>query len=577
MFPRSANFDSTTLKFDDLSPSSRGHQAVETTNAVAYCRVSSEIQAKEWHGLEWQISACEEYAQGSKLCIDEIFVDKAVSWSITERKWLIDLEKFIKKKNKHPSDKNIKYLLCTEISRLSRPEFIDEGLGIIFKLLRLGITIIDVFSWQSINRANDLELILAFLKVSQAKSERDNIMARTQNGRNKRLKKWYWCFPLVPMGYKYVRDTIDGKTNSLVVRDEPNASKIAKALNLYAIWAIRTKRDLVDHLQKVWVYSNKTRWGKKKMRFTIVYSLLKPERLLFYAGKIVSPRCGITEPIEWKHKPLINDKTLKLLFDRIQKPLEKLPQKSPNVDEFPLRRILKCANCGSTMYWSFVRSKTGKKYPFYECKNKTCSLREEKISRSCPIHLVHQEIRDVLATFQISDEEKALVKVIAERLLKERHKLQEESEDELKSQIKIISESMQKFKNTMISISSSSLIKEYENERNNYAEQKEKLKNKLENIKNWWSWKKFYELLDKALKYFDKLVDVWDEWTVENKRILIQTVFDGKIFYSKKGGFRTPFKLVRNWRFFLYDMQNSITKRSLGAVSNITMRLERLY
>ncbi|HCB51111.1 TPA: hypothetical protein DEP21_00790 [Patescibacteria group bacterium] len=62
LFPRSAGFNPNTLVFDDLRSSSDRQTTCITKNAVAYCRISSEIQAKESHGLEAQYGACKEYA-----------------------------------------------------------------------------------------------------------------------------------------------------------------------------------------------------------------------------------------------------------------------------------------------------------------------------------------------------------------------------------------------------------------------------------------------------------------------------------------------------------------------------------
>jgi hypothetical protein len=101
-FPRSASFDTDTLVFDDLRTSS-GRQTNEITkNAVAYCRISSEIQSKESHGLEAQYGACKEYANGNGLEILSFFQDEAISGSIMDRKGLNDVEEYVKKKNKIP-------------------------------------------------------------------------------------------------------------------------------------------------------------------------------------------------------------------------------------------------------------------------------------------------------------------------------------------------------------------------------------------------------------------------------------------------------------------------------------------
>lgn len=568
-FPRSAGFDPNTLTFDDLRAPDR-QRNFETKNAVAYCRISSETQVKEWHWLESQQLACAWYAKDNNFNIKSFFEDEAISWSIINREWLLKLENYVKKENKIPWDNNIKYLLCTEVSRLSRPEFVDEWLEILFRFLKLWVTIVDVFSRQTINRDNDVEMIVALLKLSQAKAERQNIMNRTKNWAMQRLKQWYRCFPTVPTGYKYIKQTNEWKTNVIVVRDEPNASKIAEWLRLYANWTIYNKIDFVKYLKESWAITNKTRWDNNKIRNSVVYSFLKPERLLFYAGKIVSPRSWITIPIEWKHEALISQEILQKILERINKPMEDLPHKSDNLEYFPLRKILKCKTCWSTMYWSFVTWKTWKKFPYYECKNKDCELRKEWISRSCPQKKVHEEFRNLLKSFNIPDKEKDLVKLIAQRVIREKEKIKETVLDERNKQISIIQKDMDKIKSAMMWLNEPELITEYEIEWIKLNNQKIEINESIKNLKIWDIGENFYEHLEKTLKAFDNLVNIWDNHDLETKHLLVDIIFEWKLFYNKKEGLRTPLTVVRNWRFLLSEdnlfLMERVTRLELATV-----------
>lgn len=571
-FPRSSSFDPDTLVFDDLRSSGRQTNYV-TKNAVGYCRISSDIQARDSHWLEAQYGACKEYASQNWMNILSFFQDEAISWSIMDRRGLKEAEDYVKKKNKTPWEQNIKYLLCTEISRLSRPEFVYEGIEIISRFLRLWLTIIDVFSWQTINRENDMEMILAVLKMSQAKSERENIINRTKNWAMQRLKQWYRAFPNVPTWYKYIKKEINWKRNSIVIRDEPNASKLAEWLRLYAEWVLYNKIDLVNYLREVSVLTNKTKnVANEKMRYTVVYSLLKPERLLFYAWKIVSPRCWIVEPVDAKHEPLISQEIFQKLMRRIQKPLERKPFESIYIEDFPLRTILKCKTCWNNMYWSFVVGKSGRKFPYYECKNSKCALKTQWISRSCNMKQVHKELRLLLESFIIPNKEKDLIREISKRILKEKDKIQQTIFDEKKQQIKKIETEMEIIKKTMMSLREPTLIVEYEKEWTNLNNNKCQIEEDILSLKMWDVQEKFYEHLENTLFVFDNLLNIWDNNNTEIKQLLLKVIFEWKLFYNKKEGLRTPFYLVENWRFFVSDSSFFLNQLTRECFTNFLTR-----
>jgi DNA invertase Pin-like site-specific DNA recombinase len=111
------------------------------------------------------------------------------------------------------------------VSRISRPEYLDEGRVILNKLLSRNLAIVDVFSNKIINRENQTDMLLLFIDLMKAKGERDSIKMRTRNGTKNRMNTGYRCYS-APAGYRMEKITINKKTNSIVVRNEPHASYI---------------------------------------------------------------------------------------------------------------------------------------------------------------------------------------------------------------------------------------------------------------------------------------------------------------------------------------------------------------
>ena len=111
--------------------------------------------------------------------------------------------KYIQKYNRTHTEK-IAFLLCTEISRITRPDFIDEGLAIIKAFRVKGLTVYDVFERQYYERSDDMNMLRLFLSLIKAKEERIQGLKRCLNGKRQRMRMGYWVFP-APAGYQNVR------------------------------------------------------------------------------------------------------------------------------------------------------------------------------------------------------------------------------------------------------------------------------------------------------------------------------------------------------------------------------------
>src|SRR3989344_8105480 len=58
---------------------------IEYKRALVYCRVSSERQVNEGHGLDSQEQRCLAYAQGKGLAVSKVFRDQGISGKLFER------------------------------------------------------------------------------------------------------------------------------------------------------------------------------------------------------------------------------------------------------------------------------------------------------------------------------------------------------------------------------------------------------------------------------------------------------------------------------------------------------------
>ena len=200
---------------------------------------------------------------------------------------------------------------------------------------------------------NPNEKFLLMILCSQAKLENDNRAVNVKRGiRAKCEMGWRPCMP--PLGY-YTRASTGGARDVIV--DQERAPYIVKMFEMSADG--KSGRYI-----RRWLEENNSKTRKNKhISLSMVHKILKTS---FYYGEFEYPqRSG-----NWyigKHESLIS----KDLFDRVQKQL-KVPQKSKwGAKQFPFKRFLKCAGCGSSIVgeekFKYRKDGTARRFVYYHC------------------------------------------------------------------------------------------------------------------------------------------------------------------------------------------------------------------
>jgi hypothetical protein len=112
---------------------------------------------------------------------------------------------------------------------------------------------------------------------------------------------------------------------------------------------------------------------------------------------------------------------------------------------------------------------------------------------------------------------------------------------------------MDKIKSAMIWLNKPELITEYEIEWIKLNNQKMEINESIKNLKIWDIGENFYEHLEKTLKVFDNLFNILDNHDLETKHLLVDIIFEWKLFYNKKEGLQTHLTVFRNWCFLLSE------------------------
>src|SRR5438270_2188061 len=189
-------------------------------NALIYCRVSSDRQATEGHGLDGQELRCRDYAAAHGYSVAAVFRDEGASGGTIDRPALKEMFDYLRK------HQDVDMVLFEDVSRIAR----DMGvhIQILSQITRLGA------KYQTVNQPIEDTAVGKFIVQSLANVAELHRNLNAQNVRNRmkaRLPAGYWVFENPP-GYVY--QTVAGH-GRLLVPDVPFASTVREALDGFAV------------------------------------------------------------------------------------------------------------------------------------------------------------------------------------------------------------------------------------------------------------------------------------------------------------------------------------------------------
>ena len=348
---------------------------VSTNDAIIYCRVSSERQKNEGHGLDSQEHRCSVYAKEKGYKVNKIFRDSYTGGGdFTLRPAMREMINYLDE-NDH---KNF-VVIFDDIKRLARDhiaywrlkELLTKKLGAILESPN--------FEFGETEESWLHEAIAALFSDFERRSNKRQVKQKMKA----RLEKGYWPF-YPPPGFKMLRDPDHGK---ILTPIEPEASIVKEAFEGFALGRFSLQVDVQKFL------SEKQFLGKKKINLEQVKRLLSRP---VYAGYIEYPDWEV-ERIIGKHKPIIS----KEIYEKVEEKLKgkvKTWTKILKRDDFPLRGIVLCSYCKKpfTSSWSKGRSK---KYGFYRCNQPGCIYKNKSISKD----KIEKEFNNLLINNPSSD------------------------------------------------------------------------------------------------------------------------------------------------------------------------------
>jgi site-specific DNA recombinase len=333
-------------------------------NAVIYLRVSTEEQVDNF-SLGTQEEICKKEAVKRGYEIIKTFREEGRSAkTITGRPALLEMLKYCKQ-----NKKLIGAVMVYRLDRLSRQT--QDYLNIRKQMIENQITLI---SASEPTGNSPTEKLLETILASFAQHDNEVRGERAKNGLRARFLSGLSTGP-VPMGYLNM--------NGYPVKDPVTYDKVKAAWELM-LTGTKTLREMAAIMSD---------WGLGKTLKGKKYPLYPQQanrmfRNKFYMGLLTSTR--YPEEVVGQHVPMVTQQQ----FYQVQAILDGRNTNTNGVTvrrvvdttEFPLRRIMRCSQCGTPFTAAWSKGRNGK-YGYYFCRNR-CGQSSVKVS----------ELHDVLDT-----------------------------------------------------------------------------------------------------------------------------------------------------------------------------------
>ncbi len=320
------------------------------SRAVIYLRVSSRGQVETDYDAEGlsipaQREACKRRAEDLGAAIVAEYVDRGESAKTADRpelnRMLGDL-----------LDGGIDFVIVHKLDRLARSR--ADDVAIVLTIQKAGARLVSVSENVDGSPSGKLmhgimATIAEFYSANLAQEAKKGMRQKAKNGGTPGM---------APIGYRNVREEVDGREIRTVAVDEERAEHVRWAFQAFATgeWTCRT---LAEELDRRGLRGRGTRKRPgKALSIARVHTMLRSP---YYIGLVTFDGAQY----KGRHETLIDLAT----WQDVQRVLNdrRLSQERPTRRVHFLKGLLACGLCGSNMGVSFSRGKRGDVYPYFYC------------------------------------------------------------------------------------------------------------------------------------------------------------------------------------------------------------------
>lgn len=480
------------------------------TKALIYCRVSSQRQVDEGHGLEGQEKRCRDYAKSKGYEIIAVFKDEGVSGGLIERE---GMQSLLRELDKHQNEEGELVVVIDDIKRFARDV---QG----HFTLRTAIYIRNAHLESPTHRFEDspegkfIETVLAGASELERNQNKRQVVSRMKA----RLEAGYWPF-CMPLGLVNKKDPIHGK---ILVNREPYASIFKKGIEKFRDGILSTTLDFQSFVNDRY----KEHGIVHKMSFSTATKTLKE---VLYTGWLEYPKWNIPR-MKAKHDGFISIETYGAVQARLEAGAK--PHRKDYSLDFPLRPYVLCDSCGVPMTGSYHTGRSGR-YAHYFCRNWGCEFDDKNIPKS----VFEKQFEELLSRVKPADELVDLTKDLLLEVWDNRLETQSLRKSNTENEIEKIKKEVEEYVKRVGKTDDDALISVYEGRIKELVEKKKELEE--QSPRNFYTDKNFGTALENVFDVIKNPISMWQSDDYEDKKTILFMYFEEKLRYNHRTGFGT--------------------------------------
>ena len=482
------------------------------TKALIYCRVSDTKQKIEGSGLQSQQHRCREYAEDKGYIVETVFHDDVSgAGDYTNRPGMVALLAYLES---HPKQEYV--VIFDDLKRLARDTMFHWQLRHAMSQFGARLECLN-YKFDDTPEGEFIETLFA----AQGQLERKQNGRQTRQKTKARLEAGYYAF-IAPVGYKYIKSKTGGK---IIIVDETVRGVLKEALEGFANGRFQTKAEVKHFLEASPEFPKNASGKIANCRETQI--MKNP----LYAGYIEYKPWGVTLR-KGQHEGIISFETFQKIQERLTGRAYAPTRKDISFD-FPLRGSVAC-ECGNSLTSCYSKSCTGKRHPYYICRNRKCEHRGKSIRRD----VLEGEFEELLKTLTPSQ---ALFNV-AGKLFKliwdQRENSQIARRKLLEKELTKAEKNIEQTLDRIVEADSPTVIKAFEKRINKLENSKLILQEKLDGASK--PSRPFQEMYRTAMVFLSNPYKIWAFGEFADKKAVLKLALTERITYVRNQGYRTP-------------------------------------
>ncbi|MEK7088776.1 MAG: recombinase family protein [Patescibacteria group bacterium] len=480
---------------------------------LIYARVSSKRQETDGTGLMSQDSRCVKELDRLSIPYDKTFPDSySGGGDFMKRPAMRELLAYI---DANPHKKFL--VVFDDLKRFARDAKFHFELKTAFHIRDVKLLCLN-YNFDESAEGKFVELMFA----GQAQLEREQNRRQVIQKQKARLDLGYWPFG-AKKGYQLIKDPVHGK---LSIATKEGLEVLKPALENFALGVFVRKIDVCRFLVEKGFW---TKQSPEKYIDKLTQILKDP----FHMGDIEYPIWEVSRR-RGKHEGIISAETFDLIQKRLKKEDSGIRIRRDVSSDFPLRNLVLCAHCLNplTAAWT-TNARKKSRWPYYVCHTKGC----EAYGKSLRKNDVEDGFIAILQKNNLKPEVGELVTLMFDRTWGDEtkkesglHQQDKDHKDSLSNEIALLAK-------MAASAKSEAVRSVYEGQIEGLAEQIESLDGKLAikadmNIP-------YRTALDKSTTMLKSPYKAWINLDLLEQRRLFYFIFDTKLPYSQKEGYRT--------------------------------------